>query len=110
MKPGFSALRDNSRSDGESSSEAESIDGLSDESGAIGAGPLLSPSCIPAYGRPPPANENWSDSTWKDHILVDFFAGWAATNAEFHRRFVAIATFPDSVYSKWGHVSQTLRT
>jgi len=101
LNPDFAALRRHSGADGEFSSEAESIDGLSD---GEGPGYLVSPSCIPAYHRPPPPGQNWSDETWKNHVLVEYFAGWAVAYADCHRRFVAITTVSDSAESKWGHV------
>jgi hypothetical protein len=101
LNPDLSAFRRHSSADGESSSEAESIDGLSD---GAGPGPLLSPSCIPPYHRLPPAGENWSDETWKNHVLLEYFAGWAMAHADCHRRFVAITMISDRAYSKWGHV------
>lgn len=107
LSPDFSALRHHSGADGDSSSEAESIDGVSD---GAGTGPLLSPSCIPAYGRSPPPTEKRSDEEWKNDVLLEYFAGWALAHASSHRKFVAITTFPDRAYSKWGHVSQDLKT
>jgi hypothetical protein len=103
LSPGFSALRHHSRSGEESSSDAESIDGLSDSCG--GPGPVFAPSFIPAYDRPSPLKEKGSDEQWKDRILIDFFAGWGIAHAGSHRKFVAITPFSDKAYSKWGHVS-----
>ena len=104
LSPGFSALRQYPESDEQSSSEAESIDGVSDDSG--GPGPLFVPSRIPAYDKPPPSNEKWVDDlSWKDHNLIEYFAGWSVAHASFHRKFVAITPFPQRAHSKWGHVS-----
>lgn len=103
LAPGFSALRHHSKSDGGSSSEAESLDSLSDSS--EGPRPLLSPSCIPPYDRPPTPAATWSEETWKNHVLIEYFAGWAVAHASSHRKFVAISTISDKKYSKWGHVS-----
>lgn len=101
LSPDPSAIRRRSTSDGDLSSDMESIDGvMSDGSN----GPLISPSHIPAYGRPPPSNGKWSEERWKDHVLVEYFAGWATAHATFHRRFAAVSTFPDKAYSKWGHI------
>lgn len=104
LSPNFSALRHHSKSDGDSSSEAESIDGLNEDGSS---GPVYSPSCIPAYNTSPPLNENWSRERAKDDTLIEFFSGWSIAHASFHRRFVAITAFADRAYSKWGHVSQT---
>ena len=106
LAPDFSALRHHHKSDGESSSEAESIDSLSDSSG--GPGPLLSPSCIPPYARPPPPTGDWSDETWKNDVLIEYFAGWAVAHASSHRKFVAVSMISGKAYGKWGHV--TLRS
>ncbi|ERF73987.1 hypothetical protein EPUS_03801 [Endocarpon pusillum Z07020] len=102
LAPGFSALRHHSKSDGGSSSEAESLDSLSDSS--EGPRTLLSPSYIPPYDRPPTPTATWSDETWKNHVLIEYFAGWAVAHASAHRKFVAISTISDKTYSKWGHI------
>lgn len=104
LSPGSFSLRDISGSDLDSSSETESIDGLSDGSGL--PGPLFSPSSIPGYGRSLPLDEN--EEKMKESVLVEYFAGWAAAHASLHRKFVAITAFPDKAYSKWGHVSRPL--
>lgn len=101
LNPDFSALRRHSSGDVELFSEAESIDGLSE---GEGPGPLVSPSCIPPYHRPPPPDQKWTEETWKNHVLIEYFAGWAVAYADCHRRFVAITTISDSADSKWGHV------
>jgi hypothetical protein len=101
LNPDTAALRRRSGADGESSSDAESIDGLSD---GEGPGFLVSPSCIPPYHRPPPPDQKWTGETWKNHVLIEYFAGWAVAYADCHRRFVAITTISDNVDSKWGHV------
>ena len=106
LNSGFSALRHHSKSDGDSSSEAESIDGLGDESGN---GTVLSPSCIPAYDRFPPSTDKSAEDTWKNNTLIEFFAGWSVAHASSHRRFVAITKSSEGAYSKWGHVSQELK-
>lgn len=104
MSPGFSALRSHSDAYGDSSSETESIDGLGYES--YGEGPVFSPSCIPAYNRPPPSGETWSIEKWKEHVLIEYFAGWSWAHVECHRKFIALTTNPYEGYSKWGHVSR----
>lgn len=105
LAPDFSTVRKLSKSDGESSSEAESVDGLSDSS--EGPGPLLSPSYIPSYDRPTPRTANWSDETWKNQVLIEYFAGWAVAHASSHRKFVAVSTISDKAYDKWSHVRRT---
>jgi hypothetical protein len=90
LSPGFSALRHRHRSDSESSSDAESIDGLSDGSGL--PGPLFTPS-IPGYDRLPLADEKGSYERSKDRALIDYFAGWGVAHADSHRKFVAVTPF-----------------
>lgn len=108
LSPHFSTLRHRSREDEDSSSEVESIDGLSD--GLELSAHLVSPSRVPALDRPPPSNEPWSEETWKDNVLIEYFAGWAVANAAYHRKFVAISTFSHKAYNKWGHVCHIQKT
>ena len=103
MSPGFSALRHYSRSGGDPLSEAESIDGMSDGSGE--PGPVFAPSVIPAYDR-----QKGDDEKGKDHVLIEYFAGWAIANSGYHRKFVAITPFVHGKYGQWGHVSRNFQT
>ena len=64
-----SSLRYCSESDGNLSSEAESIDGM-----------------IPAYN-------NKADDKARDAILIEYLAGWAMAQSDCHRQFVAITPF-----------------
>lgn len=99
LSPVFSPLRHHSNSDGDSSSGAELLDGLSnDESDA----PLISPSCIPAYDRPPLSKEEGSEERWKTNVLTECFAGWAVAQAGFHRKFIANhSTFQLNIQQVW---------
>lgn len=96
-------MRHHSKLDGDSSSEAESIDGLSDGSGE--PGPVFTPSVIPAYDR-----QKGVDEKGKDRVLIEYFAGWAIAHSGYHRKFVAVTPFADATYNKWGHVSRYSKT
>jgi hypothetical protein len=101
LAPGFSTLRHSTKSDGDSSSDAESIDGESD--GADGPGPIFSPSIIPAYDNSP-RSDALPTEKYREEVLLSFFAGWAIAHAHLHRKFVAITPVPAS--TEWGHVSE----
>lgn len=84
-------------------SEAESLDGCNDEGGKPGL--VVSPANIPAYDR---CHANSSTSLEKERVLVEWFAGWAAQNAQRHRKFCAISgmvSFVSQESERWGHVS-----
>jgi hypothetical protein len=92
-------------------SEAESLNGYDDEVGK--ASLVVSPASIPAYDRcSRKANrsaEAGGDnmSVERDKVLIEWFAGWAATNVQRHRKFPAIsgvASFLTDVSGRWGHV------
>jgi hypothetical protein len=92
------------RSPADDESEAESLDGCDDEVGRSSL--VVSPANIPAYDR---CCTKGSDSTdWEsDRVLVEWFAGWAAQNAQRHRKFPAVsgvATLFNQESDRWGHV------
>jgi hypothetical protein len=99
------------RSLGDGESEAESLNGCDDEVGK--ASLVVSPARIPAYDRcPRKANGSTESgdnnvSVERDKVLIEWFAGWAATNVQRHRKFPAIsgvAPFLSDVSDRWGHV------
>ena len=81
-------------------SEAESLEGSDDEFGKPSL--VVSPSNILAYDRCC-KNGNNSTELERDQVLVEWFAGWAAQNAQRHRKFPAISSFSHES-DKWGHV------
>lgn len=85
-------------------SERESLDGRDDEVGK--AGLVVSPANIPAYDRRREKEHN-STQFEGDKALLEWFAGWAALNAQRHRKFAAIsgvAPFLSDKLNRWGHV------
>jgi len=85
-------------------SEAESLDGYDDEFRKPSL--VVSPANILAYDRCC-GKANGSTELERDEILVEWFAGWAAQNAQRHRKFAAISGLsPLSVHEldRWGHV------
>ena len=92
------------RSLADEESEAESLDGCDDEVGKPSL--VVSAANIPAYDR---CREKGNSSTdlERDRVLVDWFAGWAAVNAQRHRKFTAIsgvAPLFNQESDRWGHV------
>jgi hypothetical protein len=92
-------------------SEAESLNGCDDEVGK--ASLVVSPASIPAYDRclrkVTGSTESGGDnqSMKRDKVLIEWFAGWAATNVQRHRKFSAIsgvAPFLNDLSDRWGHV------
>ena len=85
-------------------SEAESLDGGDDEVGRSSL--VVSPANIPAYDC---CHAKGNDSIdWEsDRVLVEWFAGWAAQNAQRHRKFPAVsgvASLLNQESNRWGHV------
>jgi hypothetical protein len=92
------------RSLADDESEAESLDGWDDEVGRSSL--VVSPANIPAYDRchvKDSASTDWES----DRVLVEWFAGWAAQNAQRHRKFPAVsevAPLLNQESDRWGHV------
>jgi hypothetical protein len=85
-------------------SEAESLDGRDDEMGRSSL--VVSPANIPAYDCCH-AKGNGSVDWESDRVLVEWFAGWAAQNAQRHRKFPAVsevASLLNQESDRWGHV------
>jgi hypothetical protein len=85
-------------------SEAESLDGNDDKFGKPSL--VVSPAHILGYdcccGQ-----ANGSTELERDRVLVEWFAVWAAQNAQRHRKFAAISGLnPLSIheFERWGHV------
>jgi hypothetical protein len=92
------------RSSADDESEAESLDGWDDEVGRSSL--VVSPANIPAYDRCY-AKDNGSSDWESDRVLVEWFAGWAAQNAQRHRKFPAVsgvAPLLNQESDRWGHV------
>src|ERR1700722_16415218 len=92
------------RSLADDESEAESLDGRDDEMGRSSL--VVSPANIPAYDCCH-AKGNGSIDGESDRVLVEWFAGWAAQNAQRHRKFPAVsevASLLNQESDRWGHV------
>jgi hypothetical protein len=92
------------RSLADDESEAESLDGWDDEVGRSSL--VVSPANIPAYDCCHAKGNDLID--WEsDRVLVEWFAGWAAQNAQRHRKFPAVsgvASLLNQESNRWGHV------
>jgi hypothetical protein len=99
------------RSLADEESEAESLDGCDDQVGKPSL--VISPANIPAYDH---CRRKGNGTTYVEgdkvpieceKVLIEWFAGWAAINAQRHRKFSAIsgmAPFFSEKSDQWGHV------
>jgi len=102
------------RSLADEETDAESLDGCDDEVGKPSL--VVSPANIPAYDR---CRRKGNGTTHVegdkvpiecDEVLLEWFAGWAAINAQRHRKFPAIsgmASFISVKSVQWGHVRRS---
>lgn len=76
-------------------------DGVSDDEGV--SAPLISLNRLERYGQPP-SNPEVTQLTKNEHVLVEWFAGWACKRADRHRCFTAITTESLKDWNGWNHI------
>lgn len=76
-------------------------DGDSDDEG--NSDPLISVSRLKRYGQPP-SNPEVSQLTKDEHVLVEWFAGWAYKKVTKHRCFTAVTTESLKDWAAWNHI------
>lgn len=77
-------------------------DGDTDDEGL--SAPLVSVSRLKRYGQPPSNPGKVSQLTKDEHVLVEWFAGWAHQKASRHRAFTAVTTEKMNDSAAWNHI------
>ncbi|KAL9616175.1 MAG: hypothetical protein Q9160_008928 [Pyrenula sp. 1 TL-2023] len=75
--------------------------GDSDDEGV--SAPVISLNRLERYGQPP-SNPEVSQLTKNEHVLMEWFAGWACKRADRHRCFTAITTESLKDWTGWNHI------